>query len=189
MLEFDMHLKPATYSDWPGKVARKDSRSPRSMVWVFLPLVLMFLSGAALARQKSAPARNLKKVSDLVNELREKLQIPQRIHVQIAPANDRMISVEHVHAGPQTGDFILCFDQEFLNGLNDQDLRAGIAHELGHIWIFSHHPYLQTEALANQIAMRVVDRESLREIYTKLWDHLGTTGNLDEFLGVETSAR
>ena len=33
-------------------------------------------------------------------------------------------------------------------------------HELGHVWIFTHHPYLQTEQLANRIAMRLVSRTS-----------------------------
>jgi hypothetical protein len=153
--------------------------------------MLLFLSGASLAKQKSTADRTLKKISDIVNELRDKLQMPQRIHVRIAPTNERMISVEPIDGNPASGDFILCFDQEFLNGLNPQELKAGIAHELGHVWIFSHHPYLQTEALANQIALKVVGRESLKMIYTKLWGHLGATGNLDEFLGEEpaTNAR
>src|ERR1051326_42904 len=109
--------------------------------------------------------------------------MPQRVHVQIAAANDRMISVERVQEGNERGDFIICFDQEFLNGLNPEELRAGIAHEMGHVWIFSHHPYLQTEALANEIAMRLVDRGTLESIYTKMWAHLGTRGNMDDFLG------
>ena len=158
------------------------------MVWFFLPLVLLFLSGASLAKQKSTADRKLKKISDIVDEFREKLQMPQHVHVRIAPTNERMISVEPIDGGPESGDFILCFDQEFLHGLNHQELKAGIAHELGHIWIFSHHPYLQTEALANQIAMKVVGRESLKMIYTKLWGHRGTTGKLDEFLGEEPAA-
>lgn len=53
--------------------------------------------------------------------------------------------------------------------LNEDELRAAVAHELGHVWIFSHHPYLHTERLANEIAMRVVSRESLERVYEKLW--------------------
>jgi hypothetical protein len=58
-----------------------------------------------------------------------------------------------------------------------------MAHELGHVWVFTHHPYLQTEKLANQIAMRVVTRDSLVSVYRKLWEHGGTKGDLNTFLG------
>jgi hypothetical protein len=58
-----------------------------------------------------------------------------------------------------------------------------MAHELGHVWVFTHHPYLQTEKLANQIAMRVVTRDSLVSVYQKLWEHGGTKGDLNTFLG------
>ena len=44
-----------------------------------------------------------------------------------------------------------------------------VAHELGHVWIFTHHPYLQTEAGANQIAERLVARQTLERVYAKVW--------------------
>jgi hypothetical protein len=50
------------------------------------------------------------------------------------------------------------------------------------VWVFTHHPYLQTEKLANQIAMRVVARDSLVSVYHKLWEHGGTKGDLKSFL-------
>jgi Peptidase family M48 len=71
----------------------------------------------------------------------------------------------------------------FLNELNDDDLRAVIAHELGHIWILTHHPYLQTEQLANKIAMRLVTRESLVTAYGKVWERTGTKGDPGAVLG------
>jgi hypothetical protein len=43
---------------------------------------------------------------------------------------------------------------------------------------FLDHPYLQTEELANEIALRVVSRESLDEVYEKVWKRTGTTGDL-----------
>jgi hypothetical protein len=58
-----------------------------------------------------------------------------------------------------------------------------VAHELGHVWVFTHHPYLQTERLANQIAMRVVSRGSLAGVYRKLWERGGVKGDLQAFLG------
>ncbi|MNC89431.1 hypothetical protein D3C83_53670 [compost metagenome] len=68
------------------------------------------------------------------------------------------------------------------------ELEAILAHELGHIWIFTHHPYLQTEALANRIAMRIVTRESLVTVYEKVWKRRGTKGDLGGFLGLSASA-
>jgi predicted Zn-dependent protease len=79
--------------------------------------------------------------------------------------------------------FLLTFENGFLDGLDDEELIAVVAHELGHVWIFTHHPYLQTEQLANEIAMRVVSRESLRRVYEKVWERGGTKGDLARFLG------
>jgi hypothetical protein len=58
---------------------------------------------------------------------------------------------------------------------------------MGHVWIFTHHPYLQTEQLANRIAMRLVSRENLQQVYEKVWKN-GAKGDLGRFLGVSTSA-
>jgi hypothetical protein len=74
----------------------------------------------------------------------------------------------------------LSIDAAFLVHLDDQDLTAAVAHELGHVWIYTHHPFLHTEALANEIAMRVVSRDSLRRLYEKLWAFDGAHGNSDE---------
>ena len=49
--------------------------------------------------------------------------------------------------------------------------------------MFTHHPYLQTEQLANQVAMRVVSRDTLQRVYTKVWAHSGSKGDLIHFLG------
>ena len=56
-----------------------------------------------------------------------------------------------------------------------------IAHELGHVWIYTHHPYLQTEQLANQIALKVVSRESLDSVYGKVWPDAEAKGSLPRF--------
>jgi hypothetical protein len=52
------------------------------------------------------------------------------------------------------------------------------------VWIYTHHPYLQTEQLANRIAMRVVARETLAEVYGKVWGATAMDGNLASFLGL-----
>jgi predicted SprT family Zn-dependent metalloprotease len=85
-------------------------------------------------------------------------------------------------AEPQASSFVVEFDKNFLASLDQEELRAVIAHELGHVWIFTHHPYLQTEALANQKAMEVVGRETLERVYEKVWRIEGQQGTLQEFL-------
>ena len=51
------------------------------------------------------------------------------------------------------------------------------------MWIFTHHPFLQTEVLANQIAQRLVPRSSLVHVYEKVWKRQGTKGDLTWFVG------
>ncbi len=76
-------------------------------------------------------------------------------------------------------------EQAFFDQLTDEEVSAALAHEIGHMWIFSHRPYLHTEALANEIALKVVPRKPLESLYIKLWAYLGTTGDLVELLGAE----
>ena len=156
------------------------------VVILYLPVILLIRFGCLLAAPQPASDPNVERISAIVEEFRNQLQLPQVIQIAIVPVNKRMVSVEHTggEAG-EIGVFTMYFDENFLASLDDAELRAAVAHELGHVWIFSHHPYLHTEALANEIAMRVVSRESLKKIYNKLWTHLGVSGNLDEFLGVE----
>jgi len=133
---------------------------------------------SAAPRRRSDP--DVGRLNAVVAELKAQLQMPQEVHATVVAVDDLMVSVE------RTSDaFIIAFDASFLDGLDEEEIRAAIAHELGHVWIYSHHPYLQTEALANQVAMKVVSRDSLKKIYHKLWAHLGETGNIEEFLGTE----
>jgi len=165
-------------------LAQKKSTFQRVVVILCLPVILLIRFGCLLADPASDPS--IERINVIVNEFRDQLQMPQAIQVTIVPVNNRMVSVEHTAGkASEIGLYTMCFDENFLASLDDDELRAAIAHELGHVWIFSHHPYLQTEALANEIAMRVVSRESLEKVYNKLWIHLGVTGSLDEFLGIE----
>ena len=66
--------------------------------------------------------------------------------------------------------------------LDHDDLTAAVAHEMGHIWIFTHFPYLQTESLANRLALKVVSRSDLQAIYAKIWRWKGEKGNLEKVL-------
>ena len=78
----------------------------------------------------------------------------------------------------QDGAFSLLIEEGFLEGLREDEVEAIVAHELGHVWIFTHHPFLQTEELANDIAMQAVSRETLEEVYTKVWNYTGEKGTL-----------
>jgi predicted Zn-dependent protease len=75
-----------------------------------------------------------------------------------------VVPVEH-----QQGTFLLSVEEDFAQALNDTELRAAVAHELGHVWIYTHFPFLQTEQLANDIASRVISRDTLTPLYDKVW--------------------
>ena len=84
------------------------------------------------------------------------------------------------------GDRDVVFGEPRLDrGQQLHDASRDGAHELGHVWIYTHHPYLQTEREANTVAMRAVPRASLERVYTKVWEHQGTIGDLARFLGPE----
>jgi hypothetical protein len=157
----------------------------RSMkvVPIFLPVLLILFANSAKGKSKPSTTDVLQAV---VNELEALLQMSQRVRVSIVPSETKMVSVQRVRdASSGTEVFEIRLDQTFFDSLDPEEVRAALAHELGHVWISSHHPYLQTEARANEIAMRAVSRESLQKIYAKLWLHLGTTGDLEELLGRE----
>ncbi len=156
------------------------------VVDVFLPTFFLLFVNCAFAEEKPTPEQMIRSSQDIVADLESHLQMPEHIEVCIVSVEERMVSMQRIRkASGNTDLFMISFDRAFLSSLNQNELTAAIAHELGHVWISSHHPYLQTESLANEIAMRVVSRDSLKALYSKLWLHLGTTGDLEELLGSE----
>jgi hypothetical protein len=114
------------------------------------------------------------RVQDVIDDFRGRLSLGRDVVAAIVPQNPLMVSVlSPVEHG---GAYRVAFEGSFLDTLTDDELRAVVAHELGHVWIFTHHPYLQTEQLANKIAMRVVTRETLEHVYGKVWPHGAPTG-------------
>jgi peptidase M48-like protein len=105
-----------------------------------------------------------------------RMSIPETVVVSVVEHNQLVVSVERVKDG--TGDFSLAIEADFLNGLTRDELEAIVAHELGHVWIFTHHPFLQTEQLANEIAMRVVGEDALIAVYDRVWKRVGRKGDL-----------
>ena len=151
------------------------------LLWL-VPLRLAFLPEAStdLISRGSSPAETLV-LQDVTDELRARLQISERVHVELVEHNPLVMSVETLSG--RTGPFVITVDRDFIHELNPPEAEAAIAHELGHVWIYTHAPYVQTERLANDIAMRVIDRSAFVPVYDKVWARTGIRGNLIEFLG------
>ena len=124
--------------------------------------------------------RDQQRLQEIVNEFMAKLNMAHEVAVAVVPKNPLMVSVEYNDAG--TG-FLLSAEEGFISELTQEEIEAAIAHELGHVWIFTHRPFLHTEVLANQIAERLVPRFSLVQVYEKVWKRQGTTGDLTRFVG------
>jgi hypothetical protein len=138
------------------------------------------LFGLAVGLNAGEP-RTVHALQELVDNLKAQLDIKAAVSAAIVPANPLLVSVQPIDGAPAT--FEMAFEEVFLTGLDDDELRAIVAHELGHVWIFTHHPYLQTERLANSVAMRAVPRDSLERVYSKVWKREGFKGDLIRFLG------
>lgn len=140
------------------------------------------LFGASVASARADERRDaVAVVQSLIDDLRVQMSIPAEVTATIVAKNPLLVSVVPAEARP--GAFTLEFEDGFVDTLDDAELRAVIAHELGHVWIFTHHPYLQTEKGANDVAMRVVSRDTLRDVYSKVWERTGLKGDLARFLG------
>ncbi|HEY6509812.1 MAG TPA: hypothetical protein VIY56_17435 [Vicinamibacterales bacterium] len=120
------------------------------------------------------------RIQEIVNHYLERLDLPDRVRVSVVPINPLLVSVESVDE--DGGGFLLSLQGDFIAQLSDEELGAAIAHELGHVWIFTHHPFLQTEALANEIAMRLVTKDSLVLVYDRVWKRVGSKGDLARFV-------
>ncbi len=123
-------------------------------------------------------ARTLQRVVDRV---KKQLGLEAAVAVELVPEDRYLVSVE----APSTegGTFVVRVDERIVNELADDELEAALAHELGHVWVFTHHPFLQTETGANEIALRVVSRGALERVYEKVWQSGGAKGSLERFLG------
>jgi hypothetical protein len=142
----------------------KDLPGPISLVrGLFLIVIATLITETAIVRAENAPSAI--RVLEITYELKQQLGIPQAVDVQIVVTNNLAFSVE---PADQRTHFTISIDSSFLHQLNDQELTAAVAHELGHVWIYTHHPFLHTEALANQIALRAVSKDALTSLYDKL---------------------
>jgi len=124
----------------------------------------------------TALALRAQQIQVSVDGLLARLAIQATVVVSVVPKNDLLVSVAPRDGGRQV--FELALQNDFLSTLTEDELVAAVAHELGHVWIFTHHPYLQTEELANDVALRVVERDSLERMYKKVWQQTGAKGDL-----------
>ena len=139
--------------------------------------MLHSVSNSALA--ETPPAARIERIAEIVDALRSQLGITENVRVRMVEANRLAFSVQ-----PYGHDeFLLRVDTHFLVNLDDDEMTAALAHELGHVWIYTHHPFLHTEALANQIALRVVSRDILRRLYSKVSQFEGWPNYDEELLG------
>jgi len=192
-----MKIEPPTAAAAESGTLAEQRRAPqvlrRLLKLSFLVVLPLILIPALLSRKVSAKklsgseAREFPtaresvvvretQIQDLVDKLKIRMSIPDTVVVSIVEHNQLVVSVERAKDG--AGAFSLSIDRDFLDGLTTDEIEAIVAHELGHVWIFTHHPFLQTEELANQIAMQVVPQDTLAGVYDKVWTRVGRKGNL-----------
>jgi hypothetical protein len=141
---------------------------------------LGFWPASAIASDEHTATRiDAARVQQIVDDLKSRLGIPEPVTVSIVDRNPLVVSVSPVPGG----GFALSFEASFAERLGEDELAAAIAHELGHVWIYTHFPFLQTEQLANEIAMRVVSRESLVPVYARMFERVRVSGDPNDYLG------
>jgi hypothetical protein len=141
---------------------------------------LGFWPASAIASDEHTVTRiDAARVQQIVDDLKSRLGIPEPVTVSIVDRNPLVVSVSPVPGG----GFALSFEASFAERLGEDELAAAIAHELGHVWIYTHFPFLQTEQLANEIAMRVVSRESLVPVYARMFERVRVSGDPNDYLG------
>ena len=165
--------------------ARSLSKNPCAVIAGFGQSLTMFIFLVAVAAPSrclvaAAPYEKERQIGLIAQSFCRNLGISQPIHVVILQKNPRLVSVEFV-AG-RTDAFQMVFEQGFLDSLDTRELLAAVAHEIGHAWIFTHFPYLQTEALANRQALKLVSRSDLEKLYRRVWGWKGEQGGLDKVL-------
>lgn len=167
--------------------ARNSCRRRRKIFLVHgaTALAVVLSSGGAIARAEEMAPRDARTrdLQRLVDSLRDRMGIAATVVVTMVERDARTLSVRR--SAEESGVFALSAERRFVESLTADQVEAALAHELGHVWIYTHHPYLQTEQLANRVAMRAVPRERLVEVYHALWGEDAVHGKLESFLGVQ----
>jgi hypothetical protein len=154
-------------------------RTRSTALIVGMTALSLFVSVPYLSASADSPSEMVareRRLQDVVDQLKSRLAIPDPVAVSIVPVNTLVVSVAPAKNGSR--GFTLSVEDGFIQRLSDEEVGAVMAHELGHVWIYTHHPFLQTEELANEIAMRVVSRDLLERLYQKVWERTGSKGKL-----------
>jgi len=167
--------------DWGRQLRVVVRRGVRWSAPVLL-FVFIFVLTTPVSDVPSIVTVRARHAQEIVDTLRAALPIPNDVQIALVIYQPLVFTVEPMD--PRKDHFRLSMEIGFLLMLDDDELRAALAHELGHVWIYTHHPYLQTERLANNIGLRLANRDSFESLYHKLWAYEGTTGvPIDELLG------
>ncbi len=143
---------------------------PRILMFLSAGLITGLFSGRVLRAEQVPETGSLASLTAVVFELRAALEIPHQVEVVLVERNALVVSVSR-HP-KNASHFVISCEKGFLYLLTVDEIRAAMAHELGHVWIFTHHPYLQTEDLANSIAGRVVSSADLKQVHSKSQSYL-----------------
>ena len=159
------------------------SKRTEAALRVFVLVVCTCAQGSYLAgfSPTTPPGIRMARLDEVASGLAAALKVSGHVEVVVVMRNDLVVSVEPL-AKPEDG-YRVVFDQRFFDRLDNDEIAAALAHEIGHVWIYSHFPFLQTEALANEIALKVAPRKTMESLYNKLWAYTGVTGNIEELLG------
>lgn len=172
----------------PGKLGVAIKLVRASLI-LSIPIIVITASSAAAKSRghRPEPTRAARRelssaeLQAILDGVKDRLGIRQTVTVALVERDPHLVSVV---APRRTGDaFLVQVQQDTLQLLDEDEIAAVLAHELGHVWVFTHHPYLQTELLANQVAMRAVSRDALARVYEKIWKQGGLKGSLAAFLG------
>jgi len=146
-------------------------------------VVFVFLLASPVANDSpNVVALRAKRAQDFVDQLRAVFPITEPIQIAVVVYHPLVFSVQPMDI--RKDRFLLSMELGFFLTLKDDELRAALAHELGHVWIYTHYPFLQTERLANMIGQRAADRASFERLYSRLWAYEGSSGvPIDDLLG------
>lgn len=148
-----------------------------------LSVAFVLLAAVPIAADPPIPLNvRVALAEEILDQLRPQLSITSEIDIALVKYHPLVFFVEPEDSRKRR--FRLSMEARFLLTLDDEELAGALAHELGHVWIYTHHPFLQTEMLANEIGQRVAPRRSFEKVYTKLWAYEKTSGvPMDELLG------
>src|SRR5262245_46814563 len=103
-------------------------------------LCLVALIVGRSAPLDAAEGRSAVALQELINGLKTQLGIDAVVSAAVVTTNTLLVSVRPVDG--DAGRFQMAFEERFLATVDEDELTAIVAHEIGHVWIFSHDQYL-----------------------------------------------